>query len=346
MNSTIKREQQLQKQIVFSGMQPSGDLTIGNYIGALRQWVKLQNDYDCIYCIVDQHAITVRQKQNKLQNKTLDTLALYLACGIEPKISTVFIQSHVPQHTQLKWVLSCFTYLGELNRMTQFKDKLTKQSKNINSGLFEYPILMAADILIYQTNKVPVGVDQKQHIELCRSIAKRFNSIYGNIFIIPDSFIICNNRNIMALQEPTKKMSKSDSNNNNIIFLIEDSKIITKKIKNAITDSEKPARIFYDIKNKPGVSNLLNILSGITDKKITDLESEFNEYEYNFFKDAVVDAILSITTKIQKLFKEFRKDELFLNQIIKEGAIKAEKRAQLTLDRVYKAIGFLKLPKI
>ncbi|CAL1329314.1 Tryptophan--tRNA ligase [Candidatus Providencia siddallii] len=336
----------MKKQIVFSGTQPSGKLTIGNYIGALRQWVKLQNNYDCIYCIADQHSLTIKQDPKKIHKKIFDTLAIYLACGIEPKKSIIFTQSHVPQHSQLNWILNCFTYFGELTRMTQFKDKIIKQIKNINSGLFNYPVLMASDILIYQTNKVPVGIDQKQHIELCRNIAKRFNKIYGKIFSIPEQLIDYENNKstIMGLQEPTKKMSKSDLNINNIITLMDNPKIISKKIKYALTDSEKQENnIYYDIKNKPGISNLLNILSGFTGKKITDLENEFKGYKYNFLKNTVSDVISNFLIEIQKQFNYIRKDEILLKEIIKNGAQKAIERAQITLNKVYEIIGFIKI---
>ncbi|WP_016676487.1 tryptophan--tRNA ligase, partial [Yersinia pestis] len=219
------------KPIVFSGAQPSGELTIGNYMGALRQWVQMQDDYDCIYCIVDLHAITARQDPALLRKRTLDTLALYLACGIDPKKSTIFVQSHVPEHSQLSWALNCYTYFGELSRMTQFKDKSARYAENINAGLFDYPVLMAADILLYQTNQVPVGEDQKQHLELSRDIASRFNNLYGDIFKIPEPFIPKAGARVMSLQDPTKKMSKSDDNRNNVIELLEDPKSVGKKIK-------------------------------------------------------------------------------------------------------------------
>jgi len=212
----------MSKPVVFSGAQPSGELSIGNYMGALRQWVKMQDDFDCIYCIVDLHAITVRQDPQQLRKATLDTLALYLACGIDPQKSTIFVQSHVPEHSQLSWALNCYTYFGELGRMTQFKDKSARYAENINAGLFGYPVLMAADILLYQTNQVPVGEDQKQHLELSRDIAARFNALYGDIFTVPEPFIPKSGARVMSLQEPTKKMSKSDDNRNNVIGLLED----------------------------------------------------------------------------------------------------------------------------
>ncbi|MBS3827116.1 tryptophan--tRNA ligase [Proteus mirabilis] len=341
---TTSVEKKAQKPIVFSGAQPSGELTIGNYMGALRQWVQMQDDYDCIYCIVDQHAITVRQDPTELRKRTLDTLALYLACGIDPEKSTIFVQSHVPQHAQLGWALNCYTYFGELSRMTQFKDKSARHAENINAGLFDYPVLMAADILLYQTNQVPVGIDQKQHLELSRDIAQRFNAIYGDIFTVPDPFIPKGGARVMALQDPAKKMSKSDDNRNNVIALLEDPKAAAKKIKRAITDSEEPPRVAYDLENKAGVSNLLDILAGVTGKTIPELEAEFEGKMYGHLKGAVAEAVSDMLTNIQERFNTFRNDEALLNKIMKEGADKAKARAQTTLDKVYEAIGFIAHP--
>ena len=338
----------MSKPIVFSGAQPSGELTIGNYMGALRQWVKMQDDYECIYCIVDLHAITVRQDPVKLRKATLDTLALYLAIGIDPKKSTIFVQSHVPEHTQLSWALNCYTYFGELGRMTQFKDKSaryeTSNSESITAGLFDYPVLMAADILLYQTNQVPVGEDQKQHLELSRDIASRFNALYGDVFTVPEPFIPKSGARVMSLQEPTKKMSKSDDNRKNVIGLLEDPKAVTKKIKSAMTDSEEPPVIRYDIKNKPGVSNLLDILSGVTGKAIPELEAEFEGQMYGHLKGAVAEAVSGMLTEVQERFNRFRSDEAYLQQVMKEGAEKARARASVTLKKAYEAIGFVTLP--
>ncbi|HEJ0269639.1 TPA: tryptophan--tRNA ligase [Proteus mirabilis] len=341
---TTSVEKKAQKPIVFSGAQPSGELTIGNYMGALRQWVQMQDDYDCIYCIVDQHAITVRQDPAELRKRTLDTLALYLACGIDPEKSTIFVQSHVPQHAQLGWALNCYTYFGELSRMTQFKDKSARHAENINAGLFDYPVLMAADILLYQTNQVPVGIDQKQHLELSRDIAQRFNAIYGDIFTVPDPFIPKGGARVMALQDPAKKMSKSDDNRNNVIALLEDPKAAAKKIKRAVTDSEEPPRVAYDLENKAGVSNLLDILAGVAGKTIPELEAEFEGKMYGHLKGAVAEAVSDMLTNIQERFNTFRNDEALLNKIMKEGADKAKARAQTTLDKVYEAIGFIAHP--
>lgn len=333
-----------QKPIVFSGAQPSGELTIGNYMGALRQWVKMQDDYDCIYCIVDQHAITVRQDPTELRKRTLDTLALYLACGIDAQKSTIFVQSHVPQHAQLGWALNCYTYFGELSRMTQFKDKSARHAENINAGLFDYPVLMAADILLYQANQVPVGIDQKQHLELSRDIAQRFNAIYGDIFVVPDPFIPSGGSRVMSLQDPEKKMSKSDDNRNNVIELLEDPKLAAKKIKRAVTDSEEPPRVHYDLKAKPGVSNLMDILSGITGKSVETIETEFEGQMYGHLKGAVAEAVSGMLTDIQTRYQEFRNNETLLQSIMAEGAAKAEARAKATLDKVYQAIGFVARP--
>lgn len=334
----------MSKPIVFSGAQPSGELTIGNYMGALRQWVQMQDDYHCIYCIVDQHAITVRQDPQALHKATLDTLALYLACGIDPEKSTIFVQSHVPEHAQLSWLLNCYTYFGELSRMTQFKDKSSRYAENINAGLFDYPVLMAADILLYQTNQVPVGEDQKQHLELSRDIAQRFNAIYGDIFRIPEPFIPKSGARVMSLLEPTKKMSKSDDNRNNVIGLLEDPKSVVKKIKRAVTDSDEPPVVRYDVKNKPGVSNLLDILSGVTGQSVTELEQQFSDKMYGHLKGAVADAVSGMVEELQQRFNHFRNDEQLLNQIMKDGAEKASQRARETLDKVYKAVGFVARP--
>ena len=334
----------MSKPIVFSGAQPSGELTIGNYMGALRQWVQMQDEYDCIYCIVDQHAITVRQDAQQLRKATLDTLALYLACGIDPEKSTIFVQSHVPEHTQLGWVLNCYTYFGELSRMTQFKDKSARYAENINAGLFDYPVLMAADILLYQTTQVPVGEDQKQHLELSRDVAARFNALYGDIFKVPEPFIPKSGARVMSLLEPTKKMSKSDDNRNNVIGLLEDPKSVIKKIKRAVTDSDEPAVVRYDVVNKAGVSNLLDILSGVTGKTIPELEQEFEGKMYGHLKGAVADAVSGMLTELQERYNRFSNDEAFLQQVMRDGAQKARARAQETVKKVYDAIGFVAQP--
>ncbi|MTD29156.1 tryptophan--tRNA ligase [Erwinia sorbitola] len=334
----------MSKPIVFSGAQPSGELTIGNYMGALRQWVQMQDDYHCIYCIVDLHAITVRQDPVALRKATLDTLALYLACGIDPQKSTIFVQSHVPEHTQLSWILNCYTYFGELSRMTQFKDKSARYEENINAGLFDYPVLMAADILLYQTNQVPVGEDQKQHLELSRDVAARFNALYGDIFTVPEPIIPKSGARVMSLLEPTKKMSKSDDNRNNVIGLLEDPKSVVKKIKRAMTDGDEPPVVRYDVKEKPGVSNLLDILSGVTGKSVVELEAEFAGQMYGHLKGAVADAVSAMLGELQERYHRYRGDEAFLEQVMRDGAAKARAQAQETLKKVYNAIGFVAQP--
>ncbi len=279
------------KPVVLSGCQPSGQLTLGNYMGALKQWVSMQDDHDCLYMIVDLHAITVRQDPKLLAEACLDGLSLYLACGIDPQKSTLFLQSHVPEHAQLSWVLNCYAQMGELNRMTQFKDKSAKNENNINVGLYSYPVLQAADILLYQADKVPVGEDQKQHLELTRDIATRVNNLYGDVFRLPDPYIPDFGARIMSLQEPEKKMSKSDNNPNNFIGLLEDPKKLAKKIKRAVTDSDEQANIYFNPTEKPGVSNLLTLLSLATGKSIKELEPEYTDKMYGHLKGDVADAV-------------------------------------------------------
>lgn len=332
----------MSKPIVFSGAQPSGELSLGNYLGALRNWVKLQDDYDCIYCIVNQHAITVRQDPEKLKKATLDTLALYLACGIDPSKSTIFVQSQVPTHAELAWVLNCYTYFGELSRMTQFKDKSARHAENINAGLFDYPVLMAADILLYQANLVPVGDDQKQHLELTRDIASRFNALYGEIFKVPEPFIAQAGARVMSLQEPSKKMSKSDENRNNVIGLLENPKDVEKKIKRAVTDSDDPPIVRYDVKNKAGVSNLLDILTGITGTPIAELEQQFEGKMYGHLKTEVATQVSAMLAQLQERYYQYRNDEDILFDIMHDGAKKATARSQATLNQVYDAIGFIR----
>ena len=329
------------KPIVLSGAQPSGELTIGNYMGALKQWVALQDSHDCLYCVVDLHDITVRQDPKALREACLDTLALYLACGVDPKKSTVFIQSQVPQHTQLGWALNCYTQMGELNRMTQFKDKSQKHASNINVGLFAYPVLMAADILLYQANEIPVGQDQKQHLELTRDIATRFNNAYGETFTIPEPYIPELGAKVMSLQDPLKKMSKSDDNRNNVIGLLEDPKKIMKKIKKAMTDSDAPPVVRCDTENKPGVSNLLSLMSGVTGKSIAGLEAEFEGKMYGHLKTATGEAVVEMLEPLQVRYREFREDTTFLHQVMREGAEKAQARAEVTVKKVYEKIGLL-----
>ncbi len=329
------------KPIVLSGAQPSGQLTIGNYLGALRQWDQMQDDYDCLYCIVDLHAITVRQDPKALREASLDSLALYLACGIDPARSSVFMQSHVPEHSQLGWILNCYTQFGELSRMTQFKDKSERHTNNVNAGLFTYPVLMAADILLYQANQVPVGHDQKQHLELARDIAMRFNALYGDVFTVPEPYIPPVAARVMSLQEPTKKMSKSDENPWNFVGLLEDPKMISKKFKKAMTDSEDPPRVAYDIDNKPGVANLLSILSGVTGKSVEQLVNEYEGKMYGHLKGDVADAVIALLEPVQQRFRELRADQTVMQQVMAKGAAEARARAAATLAKVHEAVGFV-----
>ena len=332
------------KPIVLSGCQPSGQLTLGNYMGALKQWVSMQDDHDCLYMIVDLHAITVRQDPKQLAEACLDGLSLYLACGIDPQKSTLFLQSHVPEHAQLSWVLNCYAQMGELNRMTQFKDKSAQNENNINVGLYSYPVLQAADILLYQADKVPVGEDQKQHLELTRDIATRVNNLYSDVFRLPDPYIPDFGARIMSLQEPEKKMSKSDNNPNNFIGLLEDPKKLAKKIKRAVTDSDEQANIYFNPTEKPGVSNLLTLLSLATGKSIKELEPEYTDKMYGHLKGDVADAVVALLEPIQARYAEIRADRAYLDDVMRQGAEKASARAAETLAKVYKAVGFIPKP--
>ncbi|UIP28185.1 tryptophan--tRNA ligase [Photobacterium sp. TLY01] len=334
----------MSKPIVFSGVQPSGELSIGNYMGALRQWEQMQDEYNCHYCVVDLHAITVRQDPAALREATLDALALCLAVGVSPEKSTLFVQSHAPEHAQLAWVLNCYTQMGELNRMTQFKDKSQRHSENINAGLFSYPVLMAADILLYGAHQVPVGNDQKQHLELARDIAIRFNNLYGETFVVPEPYIPPVGARVMSLQDPLKKMSKSDDNRNNVIGLLEDPKAITKKIKRAVTDSEEPPRVVFDIENKPGVSNLMGIMSGVTGKSLADIEAEYSDKMYGHLKKDTAEAVVAMLEPLQARYHAYREDRAFLDQVMKTGAEKASARAAEVLKKVYQAVGFVGRP--
>ena len=335
-------EENVVKKRIFSGVQPSGILTIGNYLGAIKNWVKLQDDYDCLYCVVDMHAITVRQTPADLRRRTLEGLALYIACGIDPEKSTMFVQSHVPAHAELSWVLGCNTMFGELSRMTQFKDKSKKHADNINAGLFTYPTLMAADILLYQTDVVPVGIDQKQHIELARDIAERFNGVYGDTFIVPEPYISTTGMKINSLCDPTKKMSKSDPNANSYVQIIETRDETIKKIKRAVTDSD--ACVKYG-PGKDGINNLMNIYSAFTDKSYDEIEKEFEGHGYGDFKAAVGEVCADKLQPVRDEFARLIKDKAYLESIMKDGADKASYLARKTLSKVYRKVGFYAKPQ-
>jgi len=328
------------KKVIFSGIQPSGILTLGNYLGALKNWVKLQNEYECIYCVVDEHAITVRQVPADLRRHTYEALAVYIASGIDPEKCTLFVQSHVPEHAQLGWVLNCYTMFGELSRMTQFKDKSAKNADNINAGLFTYPTLMAADILLYQADLVPVGLDQKQHIELARDIAERFNGIYSDTFTIPEGYIPPTGMKIMSLAEPDKKMSKSDENTNAYVAILDDRDTIIRKFRRAVTDSDTAVR---RAEGKDGINNLMNIYSCFTGKNDAEIESEFEGKGYGDFKAAVGEVVADSLAPVRERFTELMADKAYLESIMKNGAEKAQYAARRTLSKVYKKVGFVQV---
>ena len=326
-----------EKKRVFSGIQPSGGLTLGNYIGALRNWAKMQEEYEAYYCVVDLHAITVRQDPEDLRRRAIETMALLIACGISPETSTVFIQSHVSAHVELAWVLSCNTYMGELSRMTQFKDKSARHSDNVNAGLFTYPVLMASDILLYQAHFVPVGADQKQHVELTRDVALRFNKAYGETFTVPEPYIPQVGGRIMSLQDPTKKMSKSDDNPNAYIALLDSPDVIVKKFKRAVTDSENC--IAYD-EERPGVANLLAIYCTCTGKDMDTAVNELAGKGYGGLKAAAADAAISVLEPLQKKYFHVLEERTYLNDCIRAGATKAASVAEKTLRDAYQKVGF------
>ena len=326
-----------ERKTIFSGIQPSGTLTLGNYIGALRNFAKLQDEYDCIYCVVDEHAITVRQNPADLRRRCLELAAIYIASGIDPERNLIYCQSHVSAHAELAWILNCFTYMGELSRMTQFKAKSAAHADNINAGLFTYPVLMAADILLYQTDLVPVGVDQKQHLELCRDIAIRFNGVYGDVFTIPDGYIPKVGAKIMSLQEPEKKMSKSDPEET-YISLLDDADAIRRKLKRAVTDSDGAIR--FDPESKPGVSNLLSIMSALGAGSIEQLEAEFAGQGYGQLKSRVADCVIATLEPLQSEFRRLIADKAYLQGVINSGAEKASYLAGKTLRKVQKKVGF------
>ncbi len=328
------------KKRVYSGIQPTGVFTLGNFVGAVRGWPKLQEDYDCIYSVADQHAITVRQNPADLRRQSREMVALLLASGIDPEKSIVFVQSHVPAHAQLSWVLGCFCPFGDLTRMHQFKEKSATHPEDINGGLLTYPILMAADILLYGTDYVPVGVDQKQHVELTRDIAQRFNGVYGDVFTIPDAMIPKVGAKVMSLQEPTKKMSKSDPNENAVVRVLDEPDVILRRFKRAVTDSEGSVRAAED---KPGVTNLMSIYSVCTGKPFEEIEAAFAGQGYGVFKQAVAESVIDTLRPFQQEYKRLLADKAYLDGVMADGAARAAALAARLLTKVYKKVGFLQL---
>ena len=329
------------KKVLYSGMQATGTLTLGNYLGALKNWVELTDEYECIYGVMDLHSLTVRQVPAEFRKNARALYALYVAAGLDPEKNCIYYQSHVSGHAELGWILDCFTYMGELNRMTQFKDKSAKHADNINAGLYTYPVLMAADILLYQSDLVPVGADQRQHLEITRDIAERFNNIYGDVFTVPEGYIPKVGARIMGLQNPEKKMSKSESDNeNNAIFLLDDLNVIANKIKRAVTDSDNV--VAYSPEEKPGISNLLNIYSAVTGKSVDDAVADFAGCGYGEFKKTVADAVVAEIQPLQEKFKELSADKAYIDKAMAEGAEKASYFANKTLRKVKKKIGFTK----
>ena len=325
------------KKVLFSGMQATGNLTLGNYLGAMKNWVTLSNDYECFYSVVDMHSITVRQDPATLRKRARALLTLYIAAGLDPEKNCIYYQSHVTGHAELAWILNCFTYMCELNRMTQFKDKAAKHVDNINAGLYTYPVLMAADILLFQTDLVPVGIDQMQHLELTRDLATRFNNIYGDVFTIPEAYIGKVGAKVMSLQDPTKKMSKSDENPNASIYLMDDPDTIMRKFKRAVTDSE--ACIAYR-DEQPGLKNLIDIYSACTGKTAEEVVREFDGRGYGDFKMGVGEAVVSTLKPLQDRVKELEKDKAYIDAVIKNNAEKAQYFSNKTLRKVQKKVGF------
>ena len=338
-NVTVSAQSEApKKKVMLSGIQPSGDLHLGNYLGAIKNWGARSEEFDCYYFMADLHTITVRQEPAELRRRTLEQLALYIACGLDPEKNTLFIQSQVPTHAQLGWVLQCYTMFGELTRMTQFKDKSEKHKDNINAGLFAYPSLMAADILLYRPDYVPVGEDQKQHVELTRNIAIRFNSIYGEVFKIPEPYIAKTGARIYGLTTPDSKMSKSIPEG--CVFLMDDPDTIARKFKRAVTDSDTERCVRFDKENKPGVSNLMNIYSTVTGKTFEEIEAEFEGKGYGVFKPAVGEAVIETLRPIREEASRIMKDKAYLESVYKDGAARASRVADRTLAKVYKKIGF------
>lgn len=326
-----------EKKTIFSATQPSGRITLGNYLGALRNWVALQDDYNAIYCVADEHAITVRQDPAALRRQSLELYAQFIACGLDPEKSIIFIQSHVPQHAELAWVLNCYTMFGELSRMTQFKDKSASHADNVNAGLFTYPSLMAADILLYQADLVPVGEDQRQHVEITRNIAQRFNGIHGDVFTMPEAYIPKVAARVMSLSEPEKKMSKSSPNENSFVLVMDKPEAIMRKFKRAITDSEGG---IYRSPEKPGVTNLIEIYSAVTGMTPEAVENEFNGKGYGVFKPAVGEAVVEALRPIREETERLLGDKGYLETLYRQGAEKAAELANRTLRKVHKKVGF------
>ena len=325
------------KKVVFSGVQPSGVLTLGNYLGAIKNFASFSDEYRCYYCVVDMHAITVRQNPAELRRRTYDTLALYIACGLDPEKNVLFVQSHVPAHAELGWILDCYTMFGELSRMTQFKDKSAKNADNINAGLFTYPSLMAADILLYQTEMVPVGDDQKQHLELSRDIAGRFNGVYGETFVVPEPYIAKSTARIMSLADPTKKMSKSDENENAVIRILDDKDVIIRKFKRAVTDSGCEV---CRGEGKEGIMNLMSIYGAVTGKGFDEIEKEFAGKGYGEFKLAVGESVADALANVRKEFARLSSDKKYLEDVMAKGAEEAARAALRTMSKVKRKIGF------
>lgn len=331
--------EETKKKVMLSGIQPSGDLHLGNYLGAIKNWGARAEEFDCYYFMADMHTITVRQTPADLRRRTLTQLAQYIACGLDPEKNTLFIQSHIPAHAELGWVLNCYTMFGELSRMTQFKDKSAKHADNINGGLFTYPALMAADILLYQPDFVPVGNDQKQHVELTRNVAQRFNNIYGDVFKVPEPYIPKTGARIMSLNAPDSKMSKSIPEG--CVFLMEKPEDIQRKFKRAITDSDTERCVRFDSENKPGVSNLMSIYAAVTGKSMEEIEAEFDGQGYGAFKPAVGEAVIECLRPIREETERILKDKAYLESVYKAGAAKASYVANKTLRKVYKKVGFV-----
>ena len=338
--SEVLTDQTTPKKRMLSGIKPSGDLTLGSYLGAVKNWAERAEEYDCFYFMADLHAITVRQNPADLRRRTLEQLAQYIACGLDPEKNTLFIQSHVHQHAELGWVLQCYSMFGELSRMTQFKDKSAKNADNINGGLFSYPSLMAADILLYQADLVPVGIDQKQHLELARNVAQRFNGIYGDVFTMPDGYITKTTAKVMSLQEPAKKMSKSDENPNASVWILDDKDTIIRKFKRAVTDSDT---VVCAKEGKDGIINLMSIYSAVTNKSFEEIESEFAGKGYGDFKTAVGEAVADMLAPMQAEFNRVFADKGYLEDCMKKGAEKAFRASRKTLQKVQKKVGFLVL---